>query len=266
MTLFYHSSMYPPHKIINDDFLKTDLIEKESIDLTVTSPPYNVEREYNGYKDNLSLEDYLEFAEKWLAKVYDLTKSTGRFCLNVPFSINKFYDRDVIFSDEYTILAKKVGWEKKGVLIWDKGIIKSTAYGSWQSASSPNIINNSEAILVFYKDDWKKNYKGISTTSKEEFLENVKNVWSFPGEQQIRGHPATFPLELPRRCIKQFSYLDDSILDPFLGSGTTLLAGLSRKAIGVEIDPYYCQLAKDRIRERIEQTKLIDFFPEEAKS
>ena len=101
-------------------------------------------------------------------------------------------------------------------------------------------------------------------------LKCVKNVWSFPGVQN-KGHPATFPRELPERCIKQFSYDKDTIFDPFAGTGTTLLACLSessqRKAIGVEIDPQYCDLAAERIKaelERIkaeiEQTRVTDFM------
>lgn len=260
MTFFYESLLLPSTKIINDDFLKTELIEKESIDLTITSPPYNVGLAYNNYQDNLTLEEYLAFAEEWLTKVYRLTKSTGRLCLNVPFSINKVYDRDVNLEYEYTRLAKKVGWKQKALIIWNKEIVGSTAWGSWKNPSSPNIINISEAILVFYKDNWKKKEKGTSTISGEAFLKNVLNVWTFKGERQTKGHPASFPLELPKRCIELFSRLEDTILDPFLGSGTTLLVSLARKSLGVEIDPHYCQIAKDRIKAKIEQTKLIDFF------
>lgn len=102
-----------------------------------------------------------------------------------------------------------------------------------------------------YKSKWKKTSgTGISDITREEFIEWTNGLWSFPGESRKKiGHPAPFPLELPKRCIKLFSFVGDTVLDPFLGSGTTLIATalLNRKGIGVEIDKKYCELALKRL-------------------
>jgi site-specific DNA-methyltransferase (adenine-specific) len=94
------------------------------------------------------------------------------------------------------------------------------------------------------------NESGISDITRDEFIEWTSGIWSFSGESRKKiGHPAPFPLELPKRCIKLFSFVGDTVLDPFLGSGTTLLACalLNRRGIGVEIDRKYCELAKKRL-------------------
>lgn len=110
-----------------------------------------------------------------------------------------------------------------------------------------------ELIVVLYKQEWKKTSGSrVSDISQNEFIEWTNGLWTFNGESKKRtGHPAPFPLELPKRCIKLFSYVGDTVLDPFAGSGTTLLAAIQhrRRAIGVEIDPQYCTLARQRIEE-----------------
>jgi site-specific DNA-methyltransferase (adenine-specific) len=107
-----------------------------------------------------------------------------------------------------------------------------------------------EAIVVLYKERWKKLRRGTSDISREEFIEWTNGLWTFSGEKRGRsGHPAPFPLELPVRCLKLFSYRGDTVLDPFLGSGTTLVAclDLGRRGIGYEIDPGYCRTARNRL-------------------
>lgn len=107
-----------------------------------------------------------------------------------------------------------------------------------------------ELILVLYKGCWKKAHRGISDITREEFIQWTNSLWTFPGEtsKQVK-HPAPFPRELPRRCIKLFSYIGDTVLDPFSGSGTTILEALchNRSAYGLEIDPLYLELAAKRI-------------------
>ena len=251
-------------KIINDDFLTTNLIGENLIDLIVTSPPYNVDIHYNSFQDDIPYEKYLEFTEKWLIKAYSLMKSDGRMCLNIPLDKSKGRKGagfQSVYADIVNI-AKKVGWKYFSTIIWNEGnISRRTAWGSWMSARAPYVIAPVEVIVIFYKEKWQKIKKGKSDISRKEFMEWTNGVWTFSGESKKKvGHPAPFPLELPRRCIKLFSFVGDTVLDPFLGSGSTLIAAalLDRKGIGVEIDENYCNLAKKRVikEARVLQSKI----------
>lgn len=248
-------------KIICDDFLSTSLVDEGSVDLIVTSPPYNVDVHYNSYSDDIPYEAYLVFTEKWLRKAYSLVKDDGRLCLNIPLDKNKGGQQSV-YADIITI-AKKIGWKYHSTIIWNEGnISRRTAWGSFQSASAPYVIAPVETIAVLYKDRWVKNRRGVSDISKKEFIDWTNGVWVFPGESKKKvKHPAPFPVELPLRCIKLFSFKDDLVLDPFLGSGTTLIAVAltGRKGIGIEIDENYCKLAKQRLVKEglISQTRLL---------
>lgn len=248
-------------KIIHDDIIKTDSISSDSIDLIVTSPPYNVDIEYNVHNDSSSYNDYLTFSERWLSKCYGMAKDDGRFCLNIPLDKNKGGHQSVCA--DITTIAKAVGWKYHSTIIWnEQNISRRTAWGSWMNASAPYVIAPVEVILVLYKNKWKKETKGQSGIKKEEFLEWTNGVWTFPGESKKRiGHPAPFPVELPYRCITLFSYIGDTILDPFLGSGTTLLACIktNRRGVGVDLDENYCELAVKRIinEGKINQPALI---------
>lgn len=238
-------------RIIHDDILTTTALAPESVDLIVTSPPYNVDIQYNSHKDDVSYEEYLEFSKKWMARCFEWTKESGRFCLNVPLDKNKGGQQSV--TADLTTIAKEIGWKYHSTIIWnEQNISRRTAWGSWLSASAPYVIAPVESIVVLYKNEWKRDAKGKkSDILREEFLQWTNGVWSFNGESKKRiGHPAPFPVELPRRCIKLFSFVDDVILDPFLGSGTTALAALqnNRRAVGIEVDEKYCQLAVERLK------------------
>jgi len=248
--------------IYNEDFLKVTAIPDGSVDLIVTSPPYNVDVDYQSCPDNLTYAEYLKFAEKWLEKCYRLAKDDGRFCLNIPLDKNKGGQQSVCA--DITNIAKKVGWKYHSTIIWNEGnISRRTAWGSFMSASAPYVIAPVEVILLLFKEQWKKTSGSKkSDISKEEFMEWTCGVWSFSGESKKRvGHPAPFAIELPRRCIKLFSYVGDTVLDPFMGSGTTLIASYltNRKGIGVEIDRGYCELAIKRLKEEahIAQSTLV---------
>ncbi|MDK2795484.1 MAG: hypothetical protein PWQ58_683 [Archaeoglobaceae archaeon] len=240
--------------IINDDFLSTNMIQSDSIDLIVTSPPYNVDIHYGSYKDDIPYEKYLEFTEKWLSKAFELVKPDGRLCLNIPLDKSKGRREEgfqSVYADVVSI-AKKVGWKYFSTIVWNESnISRRTAWGSWLNASAPYVIAPVEVIVVFYKKHWKKTSgSGVSDITREEFIEWTNGLWTFPGENRKKiGHPAPFPLELPKRCIKLFSFVDDVVLDPFLGSGTTLIACslLNRRGTGVEVDRKYCELAKNRL-------------------
>lgn len=240
-------------KIIHDDFLTTDLIEESSVDLIVTSPPYNVDINYNSFQDNISYDKYLEFTEVWLRKAYALMKPDGRMCLNIPLDKSKGRKEagfQSVYADIVNI-AKRVGWKYFSTIIWNEGnISRRTAWGSWLSARAPYVIAPVEVIVIFYKKRWRKLKRGKSDITREEFMEWTNGLWTFSGESKRKvGHPAPFPVELPKRCIKLFSFVGDTVLDPFLGSGSTLIACalLNRRGIGVEIDENYCKLAKDRL-------------------
>ncbi len=236
-------------RIIHDDIITTTEIPSSSIDLIITSPPYNVDINYNSHDDKTSYSSYLEFSEKWIAKCFELAKDTGRFCLNIPLDKNKNGQQSV--GADLTTIAKNIGWKYHSTIIWNEGnISRRTAWGSWLSASAPYVIAPVELIVVLYKSEWKKNGGGVSDTTKQEFMDWTNGLWTFNGESKKRiGHPAPFPRELPRRCIKLFTYVGDTVFDPFLGSGTTLIeASLNqRKGIGVDIDKSYCMLAQKRI-------------------
>ena len=141
--------------IYNDDILKIISITKSSVDLMITSPPYNVDINYNLHNDVLSYEDYLEFTKEWLTKCYDLAKDDGRLCLNIPLDKNKGGQQSMCA--DITLLAKKVRWNYHSTIIWNEGnISRRTAWGSWMSASAPYVIAPVEVIVVLYKNQWKK--------------------------------------------------------------------------------------------------------------
>lgn len=235
--------------LYNNSILNKNLLESNSIDLIVTSPPYNVGIDYNSNEDSIDYDEYLKWTQIWLSNCYFWLKSSGRMCLNIPLDKNKGGQQSV--GADITHIAKSVGFKYHSTIIWNESnISRRTAWGSWMSASAPYVIAPVELILVLYKDKWKKDSKGTSDISKDEFMAYTNGVWSFNGESKKRvGHPASFPRELPRRCIKLFSYVGDVVLDPFCGSGTTLLESMlnNRLGVGIEIDKTYCELAKNRI-------------------
>lgn len=251
--------------IYNDDIINTNCIGKGTIDLIVTSPPYNVDIQYNSHNDKMTYETYLDFTRKWIAKCYELAKDDGRFCLNIPLDKNKGGQQSVCA--DITTIAKEVGWKYHSTIIWNEGnISRRTAWGSWLSASAPYVIAPVEVIVILYKKYWKKmgGSQKKSDIDKKEFMDWTNGVWVFNGESKKRvGHPAPFPIELPRRCIKLFTFVGDTVLDPFLGSGSSLIGCVKtgRKGIGVDIDRNYCKLAKERIiREgEIHQLKIATF-------
>ena len=237
--------------IINDDVLTTSAIAAGSIDLIVTSPPYNVDIKYNSHKDDVSYSDYLEFSQKCLQRCFDWLKEDGRLCLNVPLDKNKGGQQSV--GADFTHIAKTIGYQYHSTIIWNEGnISRRTAWGSWMSASAPFVIAPVELILILYKNKWKKTSGSKkSDVTRDEFMNWTNGVWTFNGESKKKvGHPAPFPLELPKRCIKMFSYVGDTVLDPFMGSGTTILAAAmhGRKGIGIDVDKGYCKLAQQRIQ------------------
>jgi modification methylase len=220
-----------------------------SVHLMVTSPPYNVGKEYD---NDLTLEEYLAFLKRVWEETLRVLVPGGRACINVANVGRKPYIplhasimRDMI----------DLGFLMRGEIIWDKAASASTstAWGSWQSATNPTLRDTHEYILVFSKGSYRRDKMDgrKSTISKEEFLEFTKSVWGFPSESARKvGHPAPFPVELPYRLIQLYTFSDEIVLDPFMGSGQTALAALKagRRYVGYELSEEYCKLAEQRIR------------------
>lgn len=180
---FQEDSMW----IYNADFLRTGCIKERTVDLIVTSPPYNVGIKYNSHDDKMFYEDYLSFTRKWLTKCYRLIKNDGRFCLNIPLDKNKGGQQSVCA--DITTIAKQVGWKYHSTIIWnEQNISRRTAWGSWLSASAPYVIAPVEVIVILYKDRWKKiSGSRKSDISKQEFVEWTNGVWNFMGESKKRA-------------------------------------------------------------------------------
>ncbi|MEI7857531.1 MAG: site-specific DNA-methyltransferase [Methanomicrobiales archaeon] len=237
--------------IINEDLFTTRRIAPESIDLVITSPPYNVDIQYNNHDDQITYDEYLAFSKRWMKRCYSWLKNDGRFCLNIPLDKNKGGQQSV--GADLTTIAKKCGFAYHSTIVWNEGnISRRTAWGSWKSASAPYVIAPVELIVVLYKKSWKKT-SGTreSDISRDDFMAWTNGLWTFNGERKTKiGHPAPFPVELPLRCMKLFSFVGDTILDPFMGSGSTLVATslCNRKGIGIDIDPHYCDIAAERIK------------------
>ncbi|MFH1161999.1 MAG: transcriptional repressor LexA [Candidatus Jorgensenbacteria bacterium] len=244
--------------IYRDGLLKITSIPNNSVDLIVTSPPYNVDIHYNSHNDNLTYGEYLEFTHQWIKKCYELAKDDGRFCLNIPLDKNKGGQQSV--GADITKIAKEVGWKYHSTIIWNEGnISRRTAWGSFMSASAPYVIAPVELILILYKNSWKKmSGSRENDISRKEFMDWTNGVWTFNGQSKkgAGGHPAPFPIELPKRCVKLFSFVGNTVLDPFLGSGSTLIATqlFNRNGVGVEIDKKYCDIAIERLKKETNLT------------
>ncbi len=223
-------------------------IPDNSIHLMVTSPPYNVGKEYD--KD-LSLDEYRNLLKSIFKEVYRVLAVGGRACVNVANLGRKPYIplHSFIIED-----MTKIGFFMRGEIIWNKGssASPSTAWGSWMSAKNPTLRDVHEYIMVFSKGSFLRKKPGgkENTISKEQFMEWTKSVWTMNPESARKvGHPAPFPIELPYRLIQLYTFKGDVILDPFMGSGTTAIAALKagRKYIGYDDDPQYVKLAEERI-------------------
>ena len=239
-----------------------------SVHLMVTSPPYNVGKEYD---EDFTLEEYLKFLKRVWREVHRVLVPGGRVCINIanlgrkPYiPLHAFIVKDML----------DFGFLMRGEVIWNKASSSSpsTAWGSWLSAANPTLRDIHEYILVFSKGTFsrKNSNKRKNTISKEEFLELTKSVWTFPAESARKiGHPAPFPVELPYRLIQLYTYEEEVVLDPFIGSGQVAIAAVktNRHYIGYDIDEHYVKLAEKRIREfliEFESPKLFDFNNKES--
>jgi site-specific DNA-methyltransferase (adenine-specific) len=253
-------------KYINKIFCKSSEMMSElpdnSVHLMITSPPYNVSKEYD---QNLSLDEYLDFLKRVWKETYRVLVPGGRVCVNVANLGRKPY----IPLHSYIIKdMQEIGYLMRGEIIWNKAssASPSTAWGSWMSAANPVLRDIHEYILIFSKQTFsRKKQKKENTISKEQFLEWTKSVWTFPAVSAKKiGHPAPFPTELPYRLIQLYSFKGDVVLDPFVGSGSTCLAALKadRRYIGYDINEKYIKLAENRIKSFLRQFSLINRTPQ----
>lgn len=250
----YHENPVPAN-VVNHIFCKSSERMEElpdcSIHLMVTSPPYNVGKLYD---EDLTLGDYRGLLRRVMAQVYRVLVPGGRVCFNIanlgrkPYlPLHAFIVQDML----------ELQFLMRGEIIWDKAgrASPSTAWGTWQSPANPTLRDIHEYIMIFSKETYTRPRASgrQPTISRDEFLELTKSVWRFPPEPARKiGHPAPFPVELPYRCIQLYTYANEVVLDPFMGSGSTALAALktSRYYVGYEIDPGYVRLAEQRIKQR----------------
>jgi site-specific DNA-methyltransferase (adenine-specific) len=224
-------------------------IPDSSVHLVVTSPPYNVGKEYDR---DLTLQEYLGFLARVWAEVMRVLVPGGRCCVNVANLGRRPYIplHSFIIGD-----MTKLGFLMRGEVIWakDSSSSPSTAWGSWLSATNPTLRDTHEYILVFSKSSFARDGRGRrSTITRDEFLEFTKSVWRFDAERARKvGHPAPFPVELPYRCIQLYTFEGDVVLDPFMGSGQTALAAIrtGRHFVGYEVSREYTRLSEQRIAE-----------------
>lgn len=255
------------NKILCKSSEKMDELPDSSVHLMITSPPYNVGKEYDS---NLTLSEYRVFLKKVWSEVKRVLVPGGRACINIANLGRKPYIPLHAFIIEDML---SLGFLMRGEIIWNKASSgsPSTAWGSWLSARNPTLRDIHEYILVFSKGRFSRDdFKRKSTISKEEFLNFTKSVWTFPAEPATKiGHPAPFPIELPYRLIQLYTFEDEVILDPFMGSGQTALAAIrtNRYHIGYEINKEYVTLAERRIEDFLSnrQEKLYTRSLDEVK-
>ena len=268
----YYENMVPK-KYLNKVFHKSceimDELPDSSIHLVLTSPPYNVGKDYD---KKFTLNDYLKMLHDVWVEIMRILVPGGRVCINIANLGRKPYiPLHALIINDMTSL----GFLMRGEIIWDKSASagSSTAWGSWKASSNPTLRDVHEYILIFSKNQFKREkIEGRNDTiTRDEFLENTKSVWTFPTESAKKiGHPAPFPVELPYRLIQLYSYKGEIVLDPFMGSGQSAIAALKadRRFIGYEIEGTYVDLANKRISKYLEEqrkTKLDDFLPSSKK-
>jgi DNA modification methylase len=236
------------NRILPKSSERMDELPDESVHLMITSPPYNVSKEYD---QNFTLGEYRELLRKVFQETYRVLVLGGRACVNVANVGRRPYIPLHLYIAQDMI---DLGFLMRGELIWNKGSSAgpSTAWGSWRSASNPTLRDVHEYILVFSKGTFSRNgVERKSTISRDDFLELTKSIWTFSAESAKRvGHPAPFPVELPRRLIELYSFKGDIVLDPFAGSGSTCMAALQlgRSFVAYEKHEPYVRLAEHRLK------------------
>ena len=275
-------------KVINGDCIEVMAkMPESSVDLIVTSPPYGVGIAYDTFNDDIEFEQYKLFSASWLREAYRVLKDDGRIALNIPYEINR-QDKGgrILMVSELWQVMKSIGYKFYGIVDLEEESphrSKTTAWGSWMSPSAPYIYNPKECVLLAYKKNHIKKVKGEpqwvgeivdveqedGTTKKKtvyledhkkEFMELVYGQWDYFADTK-QMTKATFSMDIPMKAIKILTYRNNIVLDPFCGSGTSIVAAEieQRRWIGIELSENYSKVAKERVQHFIDkkkQTKL----------
>ncbi|MEJ2637565.1 MAG: DNA methyltransferase [Calditrichia bacterium] len=252
------------HKIINGDSRKMNLVPDKSVHLVITSPPYWQLKDYGtenqiGYHEDY--ETYINNLNLVWKESYRVLENGCRLCVNIgdQFARAVYYGRYKVIPIRTEIIkfCESIGFDYMGAIIWQKQTTTNTTGGASLMGSFPTPRNgiisiDYEFILIFKKlgtpPRVNKEIKEQSKLTTEEWKEYFSGHWNFSGVRQ-NGHLAMFPEELPRRLIKMFAFKGETVLDPFMGSGTTSLAArdLERNSIGYEINPDFIKIAKQKL-------------------
>jgi site-specific DNA-methyltransferase (adenine-specific) len=262
--------------IINGDCIEVmKTLDEGSVDLIVTSPPYGVGIDYDVHDDDMTPEEYLEFTRKWMTEAFRLLKDDGRIALNIPYEINRQAKGGRVFIvSEIWQVMKEIGYKFFGIVDLEEESphrSRTTAWGSWMSPSAPYIYNPKECVILAYKKHHIKKVKGepewvgelgekedkngvmkpktfYTDEQKREFIDLVFGQWKYFADTRSMTK-ATFSMDIPTKAIKILTYKNDVVLDPFAGSGTTLVAAetLDRQWIGIELSPDYAEVARKRV-------------------
>ncbi len=225
-----------------------DQLPADCVALMVTSPPYNVGKEYD---QDLSLDEYLGLLARVLTETHRVLEPGGRVAINVANLGRKPY---LALNHHVAGLLGDLGFLLRGEIVWQKakGAGGSCAWGSWQSAKNPTLRDLHEYVLVASKGSYRRLRIGEDTIGRDDFLEATVSTWTIPPASARRiGHPAPFPVDLPRRLIELYTFKGDLVLDPFIGSGSAAVAAVEagRHYIGYDTEQEYIDLAARRIAE-----------------
>ncbi|MCD6113065.1 MAG: thermonuclease family protein [Bacteroidales bacterium] len=252
------------HKIVIGDSRQMLGVPDKSIQLIITSPPYWQLKDYGsdnqiGYND--SYEEYINNLNLVWKESYRVLDNGCRLCVNIgdQFARSVYYGRYKVIPIRTEIIkfCESIGFDYMGAIIWQKKTTSNTTGGASLMGSYPTPRNgilsiDYEFILIFKKLGTpkrpSKEIKDLSKMTKEEWKTYFAGHWNFGGAKQD-GHIAVFPEELPKRLIKMFAFVGDTVLDPFLGSGTTSLAAknLRRNSIGYEINEEFLPFIKRKL-------------------
>jgi len=270
--------------IINGDCIEVmKTLDEGSIDLIVTSPPYGVGIDYDVHQDDMLVEEYFEFTRKWMTEAFRVLKDDGRIALNIPYEINRQEKGGRVFMvSEVWQIMKQIGYKFFGIVDLEEDSphrSRTTAWGSWMSPSAPYIYNPKECVVLAYKKHHIKKVKGepewtpemgevedkngnmrpkkfYTETQKREFIDLVFGQWNYFADTRSLTK-ATFSMDIPTKAIKILTYKNDVVLDPFTGSGTSLVAAetLDRQWIGIELSPDYCEVARKRVNSFVQEKR-----------